>query len=141
MSEFRFFHPIEVRYADVDPQRHVNHARYFTYMEQARAKYVQSLGLWGGRDFDAVSIILVEASCTYKAPINYGQPVRVGVRTVRLGTKSLELVYTLQDEGTGREMATGRSVLVAYDYGEGRSIPIPETWRRAIRAFEALDEG
>ena len=36
MADFRFYHPIEVRYGDLDPQGHVNNARYLTYLEQAR---------------------------------------------------------------------------------------------------------
>lgn len=133
---FRFFHPIEVRYGDLDPQRHVNHAKYFTYMEMARAKYIEQLGLWQGRDFDRLGMIVAQASCDYKQAIRYGQRVRVGVRTVRLGNKSLELDYRIEDEADGAELATGKTVMVAYDYIEGQSMPIPEAWRRAIEDFE-----
>ena len=35
MTDFRFFHPIEVRYSDLDPQGHVNHAKYLAFFEQA----------------------------------------------------------------------------------------------------------
>ena len=48
---FNFYHPIEVRYADLDPQGHENNARFFSYVEQARVNYVKSLGLWGGGSF------------------------------------------------------------------------------------------
>jgi acyl-CoA thioester hydrolase len=138
MPDFRFFHPIEVRYADIDAQRHVNNVAYFAYMETARAHYMQHLGLWDGRDFLKIGIILAETSCSYKTPISYGQPLRVGVRTVRLGTKSLELNYTLQDAESGEELATGRSIQVAYDYPSGKSIPIPDAWRAYLTAFDGL---
>lgn len=138
MTDFRFFHPIDVRYADIDAQRHVNNVAYFAYMESARARYLQHLGLWDGRDFLRIGIILAETSCSYKASIRYGQPVRVGVRTVRLGTKSLELHYSLQDAQTGEEMASGRSIQVAYDYPSHQSIAIPDAWRRAITTFDGL---
>ena len=138
MPDFRFFHPIEVRYADIDAQGHVNNVCYFTYMETARAKYVQRLGLWDGKDFTDFGIILADASCTFKAPIHYGQPVRVGVRAVRLGNSSLDLNYTIQDAESGQEMATGRTIQVAYDYRQEISIPIPETWRKAIKDFDGL---
>ena len=36
MSAYHFSYPIEVRYGDLDPQGHVNNAKYLTYMEQAR---------------------------------------------------------------------------------------------------------
>ena len=138
MSEFRFYQSIEIRYADLDAQRHVNNACYLTYMEQARLKYFQSLDLWDGADFDNIGVILVEQSCTYKTPIAYGQPIRVGVRVIRLGNKSLELAVSIRDRDTDQEMAAGRSVLVAYDYLADKSQPIPERWRKAIKAYEGM---
>jgi len=138
MSEFRFYQSIEIRYADLDAQRHVNNACYLTYMEQARLKYFQSLDLWDGADFDNIGVILVEQSCTYKTPIAYGQPIRVGVRVIRLGNKSLELAVSIRDRDTDQEMAAGRSVLVAYDYLVDKSQPIPERWREAIKAYEGM---
>ncbi len=136
MGEFRFYHPIEVRYEDIDAQRHVNNVRYFTYMEQARARYFQSLGLWDGQDFNAIGIILVEASCTYKAPIPFGMSLKVGVRCARIGHKSLDLEYRVLDAGSSQEMASGRSILVGYDYRVQASIPIPDAWRKKLMAFD-----
>ncbi len=38
MTDFRFFHPVEVRYGDLDPQGHLNNAKYLTFFEQARVR-------------------------------------------------------------------------------------------------------
>lgn len=137
-SAFRFYHPTEVRYGDIDAQGHVNNARAFTYMELGRVKYLQHLGLWDGRDFQAIGIILAEASCTYKAPILFTQRLRVGVRTSKIGTKSIEFTYSIEDDDTGLVVATGRTVQVTYDYLRGASIPVPDHWREVIQAFEGL---
>lgn len=135
MPSFHFSHPIEVRYADLDPQRHVNNAAIFSYLEQARAKYVEHLGLWSGKDFDELGIIVAEAFATYKAPIAYNDPVIIDVAVTRLGTKSLDLEYSVHAPD-GRVFVTGRTVLVAYDYRRGVSIPIPGAWRDRIGQFE-----
>ena len=50
MANFRFILPLEVRYADLDPQWHVNNTRYLTYLEQGRMAYLVHLGLWDGKD-------------------------------------------------------------------------------------------
>jgi acyl-CoA thioester hydrolase len=141
MPEFRFFHPIDVRYADIDAQRHVNNVAFFSYMESARARYLQRLGLWDGKDFMSIGIILAEATCTYKVPAAYGHPLRVGVRTARIGNKSLEIHYTFIDAGTEQEMAVGKTIQVAYDYQSSRTMRLPEEWRRVIAAFEGLASG
>jgi acyl-CoA thioester hydrolase len=132
---FRFTTPVAVRYSDLDAQGHLNHARYFTFMEEGRMRYWQALGLWTDtHDFNAVGQIVAEATCTFQQPVFLGQTVDVAVRVSRLGTKSLDLDY-LMTVG-GQEVAHGRTVQVAYDYAAGRPIPIPASWRQAVAAHE-----
>jgi len=138
MGDYRFFQAIEIRYSDIDAQRHVNNARYFTYMEQARTKYIKALGIWEGSNFDVIGIILAEQSCRYLSPIQLESDIKVGVRTARLGEKSIETQYSIQDAQSGAELAIGQATLVAYDYQLEKSILIPDEWRAVITAFEGL---
>lgn len=138
MAEFHYYHPIEVRYGDLDPQGHLNNAKYLTYFEQARIAYIAHLGLWTSGSFNDIGIILADAHVTFRSAVQFGQRVRVGVRVARLGNKSLDMEYRLEDQDTGAELASGSTVLVAYDYRTGRTISIPENWRRTIAAFENL---
>lgn len=138
MSDFRFFVPLTVRYSDLDPQGHVNNARYLTYLEEARIAYIRELGLWDGESFLDVGIIIAEARVVYRAAITIGQNLRAGVRTARLGSKSLMMEYILEDAGDGRLLATGSTVLVTYDYHQNQTIPVPESWRQAITAYEGI---
>lgn len=138
MPDYRFYHPIEIRYGDLDPQGHLNNSRYLTFMEQARINYIKHLGLWNGGSFLEIGIILAEINIKFLASIQFGQPVRVGVRVTRLGNKSLDMHYCIEDAQSGAELATGTSVLVAYDYPADRSIPIPDRWRDVIKKYEDL---
>jgi len=137
MLECHFYHPIEVRYGDLDPQGHVNNARYLTYIEQARIAYVRELGLWNGKSFQDIGIILAEASVSYKAAILWGQIVRVGVSISRLGTKSFDWAYVIEDSETRKIHATAATVQVAYDYHSSQTIPIPADWRKTITEYES----
>jgi acyl-CoA thioester hydrolase len=141
MQGFRYYHPIEVRYGDLDPQGHVNNARYLTYMEQARIAYIHHLGLWQGGSFMDIGIILADIQVTFLAPILFGEQVKVWLRVTRLGNKSITAEYLLEGGKTGQKYATGSTVLVAYDYRKNQSIPIPENWRKTITEFENLVEG
>ena len=136
MSEFRFYHPIEVRYGDLDPQQHVNNAKYLTYIEQARIAYVQTTGLWDGKSFQDIGIILAEATVSYKSPILWGQTVQVGVRVSRLGNKSFDWAYIIQDVNRKQIHATASTIQVAYNYHLSKTIPIPDDWRKIITTFE-----
>ncbi len=139
MPDFRFYHPIEVRYGDLDPQGHVNNARYLTYMEQARVEYIRCLGLWDGKSFTNIGIILADAQVSFRQPILFGQELRVGVRISHLGNKSMKMEYRLEDAQNGHMLAAGSTVLVTYDYQAGSAIPIPDQWRQAITSFEGIE--
>lgn len=138
MQSFRYYHPITVRYADLDPQGHVNNAVYLSYLEMARIGYLQALGLWEGKSFLDIGIILAETQITYRAPILIGQNVRVGVRVSRLGNKSLDMVYTIEDEDSGRVLAQATTILVTYDYRRNLTISVPESWRSVMQEFEEI---
>lgn len=138
MPEFKYYYPIEVRYGDLDPQGHVNNANYLTYMEQARTGYLRHLGLWKGGSFMDLGIILADAQITFRVPILFEHPVRVGVRTARLGNKSFDVEHSIENSLDGSLFATGKSVLVAYDYHTQKTMPIPDSWREILSKFEQL---
>jgi acyl-CoA thioester hydrolase len=138
MPVFRFYHPIEVRYGDLDPQAHVNNAKFLTYVEQTRVEYLRNLGLWDGRSFMDIGIILAEARITFLAPVYYGQSVRVGARVSRIGNKSMVMDYLLEDTVSGTKLAEAGAVMVAYDYHNSITISVPEDWRQVIQEFEGL---
>ncbi|MBN1537565.1 MAG: acyl-CoA thioesterase [Anaerolineales bacterium] len=139
MANFKFYHPIEVRYGDLDPQGHLNNAKYLTYMEQARLQYTRHLGLWNSGSFLDVGVIMADVQLTFRAPVEFGTPVRVGVRIAQLGNKSLHVEQVIENARDGQVYANGRVVLVAFDYRSQQSVPIPEKWRKAILEFENLE--
>lgn len=139
MSDFRFYHPIEIRYGDLDPQGHVNNAKHLTYFEQARVAYMIELGLFTkDQSFMQIGVILADLHITYFQPIYFGQNIKVGVHTAKFGTKSMTWEQNIVDADTGKELAKGEVVIVTYDYKEGRTISIPQEWRERIIEFEGL---
>ena len=140
MSEFRFFHPVEVRYGDLDPQGHLNNAKYLTYFEAARIKYFVHLGLFEpGDSFMNIGMIMADAHVNFKSAVEYGMNAKVGVRVSRLGNKSMTSEYAILNADTGEELATGSSVLVAYDYRSAQTLPISDEWRKKISEYEGLN--
>ena len=140
MPEFRFHIPIEVRYGDLDPQWHVNNARYLSFLEQARMSYLVQLGLWDGLDFNRLGLIVADIHISYLAPMLIFHNYRLDQRVARLGNKSLIFEYQLVDEASGERMATAEAVMVAYDYDSHSSIPVPDNWRRKISEYEGLGD-
>ena len=139
MSDFRFYHPIEIRYGDLDPQGHLNNAKHLTYFEQARIHYMIELGLFTkDQSFMQIGVIVADVHITYLEPIYFGQNIKVGVHAAKLGTKSMTWEQNIVDADTGRELARGEVIIVTYDYKDEKTIPVPQEWRERITAFEGL---
>lgn len=137
MSEFKFFHPTEIRYGDLDPQGHINNAKYLTYFEQARVHYLIELGLFStDQSFMDLGLIVADIHIKYNAPTHFGDEIKVGVRTAKIGNKSITIEHTIIDVKTGQEKACGEVVTVMYDYRTQKTIPVPDEWRKTITKFE-----
>ena len=141
MTDFRFHLPIDIRYSDLDPQWHVNHARLVSYLEQARFRYVMDLGLFDGRSFLDFEFIIADLHISYLAPVHAGQPVQVAMRVTRLGNKSLEIIYCIEDQTGQQVFATAETTMVIYDYRAQQTRPISSAWREKIAAFEGIPPG
>jgi acyl-CoA thioester hydrolase len=139
MSNYKFFHLIEVRYGDLDPQGHVNNAKHLTFFEQARIAYMIELGLFTkDQSFMEIGVILADIHITYLAPIYFSEHIKVGVRAMKVGNKSMTWAQNIVDVKTGKELARGEIVMVTYDYREAKTINVPHEWREKIKAFEGL---
>ena len=136
MSEFKFYSPLQIRYGDIDPQWHVNHAHMVTFIETARFNFIQSLGIFDGESYFDLGWIVADVHVTFLAPITLTQKIRVGVRVAKLGNKSMTLEYQIEDESTGHVLTTAETVMVHYDYHTHTTQPIPEEWCEKIAAHE-----
>jgi acyl-CoA thioester hydrolase len=142
MSDYRFFHPMEVRYGDLDPQGHLNNAKYLTLFEQARVRYWTELGLFSeDQSFAEIGVILADVHIRYQAPVRWGTALNVGVRTVGIGFKSLTVEQCILNRAGVQTYADGTVVLVAYDYGKHASMRVPDAWRERLESFEARPLG
>jgi acyl-CoA thioester hydrolase len=139
MTNFKFFHTVEVRYGDLDPQGHVNNAKHLTFFEQARIAYMIELGLFTkDQSFMEIGVILADIHITYLDPIYFGEHIKVGVRALKLGNKSMTWAQNIVDVKSGKELARGEVVMVTYDYRESKTINIPHEWREKIKVFDGL---
>jgi acyl-CoA thioester hydrolase len=122
VREFPFVWRERVRFRDCDPMGHANNAVYSTYLEQAR------IGVLGGLS----EFILARVEIDFRAELRAGEEVEVRTRCDRVGTKSFDLEHELHADG--RIVAEARSVLVAYDYEQGRSVEVPGAVRQRLLA-------
>ncbi|WP_017612446.1 acyl-CoA thioesterase [Nocardiopsis salina] len=108
----RHVHLQQVRYADLDPQFHVNNVRMLTYLEDARISFLHFGQGHTEQIFGAMVVARQEAD--YLAPLlPRTEPVRVELWVTEVRNSSFTLAYEVLDENTVYLRA--RTVLVGFD--------------------------
>jgi len=130
---FRFRHPVEVRFKDIDIGGHAHHSHALVYFEEARWAYWREVV--GRGELSDVGYILAEASVRYHERVLWPARLDVGVRVTKLGRKHFEMDYEVLGSD-GRRLVSGRTVQVWYDYDKGCSGRIPEDVRQSIEALD-----
>jgi acyl-CoA thioester hydrolase len=142
MSTIRKGHrePITVRWGDMDTMGHVNNAKYFTYCESARMSYFAAIRMLDHRESEQHGPALAAAHLNFRRQVHHPAELDVWTRVSEIGRSSFRMEYEIvRRDGTeeGERVADGHGVIVWVDYGTGRSIPIPDALREAIRGYEA----
>lgn len=132
--DFPYVVTTEVAFRDIDALGHVNNAVYLSYLETARIKFLHRAGAI--TRLGELPLILAEATVTYKSPALFGELLKIGLGIPRFGTKSFDFVYQI-DGGDGRLVALARTVLVAYDYAAGATVPVPASLKASVLDFQA----
>lgn len=127
MEGFPFVHYETARFSDLDGMGHVNNAVFSVYIEQARLAW---FGRFADEPMPLEDVILARTEIDFRSQIAFDETVAIGVRPSRIGTKSFEFEFELRVGD--RLVAEAKSVLVGYDYTSGRSIEVPERWRRGL---------
>ena len=130
-SDFSFFFPLRVRYAEVDLQGVVFNAHYLTYFDTAITEFLRSTGysykaLFTTRGLD---FHLVKATVEYLRPVGFDEQIEIGVTVARIGTSSATFALGVfeKDEETCRAM--GEIVWVCAKKGAHKSHPIPDDFK------------
>jgi len=137
MANFRLYCPIVVRPNDIDKIGHINNVAYFRYLEAARLFYWSIV--FGSRRRIHNDLILAHAELDYRQQANQDHPLRVGIRTTRLGISSFDFNYEVLQDDTDLLLGKGRSTQVMFDYSANRSVALPESVRKAIIDLEGLE--
>jgi acyl-CoA thioester hydrolase len=145
-GEFRYRHPIEVRYNDTDALGHVNNAVYFSYFEAARGGYYTAVvghPFGTGPDADQRTFVIAEARIAYRAPAFYGEPLACAVRVEWISRSAFALAYRVEVEaspiGEARLAADGSTVQVFYDLERGRPMRTPAALVAQLEAYEGRE--
>ena len=120
---------LPLRFADMDADQHVNNAEFYRYMEEARMRWIHTLGL--AMIPPAPIPVLAASACSFRAPLHYPGNVTVEIYLGRIGASSVRTHYLLRKGGaSGSVAAEGYAVSVWVNPQTQKSIPLPDAIRK-----------
>jgi YbgC/YbaW family acyl-CoA thioester hydrolase len=136
-QDFRFFHRLRVRWAEVDMQKIVFNAHYLMYFDTAITDYWRALALpyeetmvhLGG------DLYVKKASVEYHGSARFDDRLDVALKCGRIGTSSMTFTGAIfRDDEL---LITCELVYVFADPSSQTSKPVPDALRRVLAGFEA----
>ena len=139
-SDFRFFHRLRVRWAEVDMQKIVFNAHYLMYFDTAITDYWRAMAL----PYEDAMLALGGELFVRKATVEFNASARVddvldaGMKCVRIGNSSIVFHGGLF---RGDELlVTCELVYVHADPATQTSRPVPQALRDILAGFEAGED-
>ena len=129
MERYPFTHSVTTRFADVDPNQHLNNVALAAMMEDARVRFNQAVGLKvkiGERRAMVASV-----GMEYLAQGHFPDPVEARCGIEQVGRSSWGIAQLLVQNGT--VIAFARSVIVAIT--DDRPAPVPDETRAALEQW------
>ncbi len=139
-NDFRFFHSLRVRWAEIDMQKIVFNAHYLMYVDTAVAAYWRALAM----PYEAAMHLLEGDLYARKATVEFDASARIddtlsiGLKCTRIGNSSMNFTSGIF---RGDELlVTVELVYVFADPATQKSRPVPQALRDILLGFEAGEE-
>ncbi|GAB3663273.1 YbgC/FadM family acyl-CoA thioesterase [Ramlibacter alkalitolerans] len=136
-EDFRFFHRLRVRWAEVDMQKIVFNAHYLMYFDTAVADYWRALAMPYGEAMHLLQgdIYLKKGTVEFHASARMDDRLDVGLKCSRIGTSSMLFTGAIF---RGEELLiTCELVYVFADPATQTSRPVPPPLREMLTGYEA----
>ena len=136
-QDFRFFHRLRVRWAEVDMQKIVFNAHYLMYVDTAISDYWRALALPYEEAMHQLGgdLYVKKSSLEYHASARFDDQLEVGMRCSRIGNSSMTFEAGIF---RGEELLISAELVYVFaDPATQTSRPVPEALRQCLLGFEA----
>ncbi|HVX40004.1 MAG TPA: thioesterase family protein [Gemmatimonadaceae bacterium] len=118
---------IQVRFGDTDALGHVNNAAYASYAELGRLEFLKMLGK------HVTNLILASLYIDYRRQVQYDDRVHIETWIDSLGRSSMTIAQAIY--ANDQLAADVKSVVVHFDYGAGKSMPLADDMRAVLESY------
>jgi acyl-CoA thioester hydrolase len=136
LKDFPVIIELPVLWGHMDAFQHLNNVVFFRFFESARIAYFEEIAFLEAMENTGIGPILASTSCKYIKPITYPDTVSIGARVSNIEEDRFDMEYTMVSQEKGEVTATGKALVVSYDYNENKKANIPDHIRNKILDLE-----
>ena len=129
LEDFPYRLSDNVRFADLDPNQHVNNAVYATYFETGRVTLMKDRGYWLMPE--GLAWIMVRLDIHFRAELRWPGTIEMGLGVTKFGRTSVTFDQVVFSEG--KCVASAQSVSVLIDEATRKPTPLTD---EIIRNFQ-----
>jgi YbgC/YbaW family acyl-CoA thioester hydrolase len=136
-KDFRFFHSLRVRWAEVDMQKIVFNAHYLMYLDTAVADYWRAMALPYVEAMHQLGgdLYVKKAQLEYHGSARYDDTVDIGLKCAHIGNSSMDFAGGIF---RGEQLLVGSNLVYVFaDPATQTSQRVPGALREVLLGFEA----
>lgn len=128
-DKYHFETVIPVRIDDINYGQHLSNDKYLSIAFEARFRFYRHFGV-DEMDLGGASTIMTYANVNYRSEVSYGDVLLVRIALRDMSKLGFELMYSLQNSASAKEVALIETGIVCFDYGSKKILPVPETFKK-----------
>ncbi len=135
-SHFAYSTDITLYQSHINYGGHLDNALLLTLVSEARVRFFKSLG-YTELDVEGAGILVADAALQYRSEAFHGEVMVLRMGATDLGRKGFDLVWSMTERSSLREVARGKTGIVFFSYETRKVVPMPAAFRDKLTRFKA----
>jgi 4-hydroxybenzoyl-CoA thioesterase len=135
-SHFAFSTDITLYQSHLNYGGHLDNALLLTLVSEARVRFFKSLG-YTELNVEGIGILVSDAALQYRSEAFHGEVMVLRMGATDLSRKGFDMVWSMNERSTQREVARGKTGIVFFDYETRKVVPMPTAFRDKLARFKA----
>ena len=127
-DKFHFETEISVRIGDVNYGGHLGNDSVLSMVHESRVRLLDKHG-YSELDVCGCGMIQSDAVIIYKSEAFYGDLITIKIAVDDFSSFGCDFLFVMNNKGSGKEVARGKTGIVFYDYKNKKLMRVPEEFK------------
>jgi len=140
MDQYPLKTEVRIDWSEIDAFGHINNLAILKYVQAARVKYLEAIGLMQSQAEIKIGPILASTSCQYRKPLYYPGRVTVHSTVDVIKNTSFRMCHVVYSDKS-EIVAEAQDILVLFDFHKQCKLAIPNDLRERIEKLQNVSHG